>query len=165
MLYPTLWRSSPSLFADDLFSAGRVFDRVFDRTSFQPISGGNRGWMPPVDVCETSESYQLFFEVPGMSAEDIEVTAQNDLLVVRGEKRYELQEGKEQANYSMRERRFGRFERSFRLPEGIDTEQLSAHYENGILALTLPKSEAARARRIEITTGQDAVRIGSGSDN
>lgn len=164
MLYPTLWRSTPSPLADDLFSAGRVFDRFFDRTPFQAFESANRNWLPPVDVCETADDYRLLVEVPGMNPDDIEVVAQNDLLTVRGEKRFDLQEGVEQENYTMRERRYGRFERSFRLPDGIDTEKLSAHYENGILTLTLPKAETARARRIEISSGQEAVRIGSGSE-
>lgn len=168
MLYPVLSRRAPSLFADDLFSAGQSFDRVFNNGLFQPLYGGNETWsasptwMPAVDVYETDAEYRLLFEVPGIDPADIDVTVQGDMLTVRGEGRSEQHEGKEVSNYTIRERRYGSFERSYRLPEGVDSEKLAAHCENGILNLSLPKAKSARARRIEIASGGGATRIGSG---
>lgn len=165
MRYPML-RNVPSLFGQDLFGVGRETNRLFGRDLFEPFEDWqSRLWTPAVDVRETSDAYRLDFEVPGLRPEDIEVTVQNDMLFVRGEKHVDLQEGKEEGTHRIRERRYGRFERSFRLPEGIDSEKLTAECENGILTVWLPKSEKARARRIQVSSSGETARISSGENS
>jgi HSP20 family protein len=85
-----------------------------------------------------------------MKSEDVTVTLENGVLSVSGEKKQELQEGKEDANYYLFERRYGRFERSFTLPRTVNADQITARFEDGILTITLPKAENAKPRRVLI---------------
>jgi len=150
MLYPTLWRTSaaPSIW-DEMSSARREVDRVFDRF-FQQPAGTQVLWMPAVDVRETNDEVHVTAELPGMKSEDVTVTLENGVLSVSGEKKQELQEGKEDANYYLFERRYGRFERSFTLPRTVNADQITARFEDGILTITLPKAENAKPRRVLI---------------
>ncbi len=115
-----------------------------------------------MDVRETDETVNVDFELPGMKPEDMNVTVQNGMLTVSGERTREYREGEDESAYSLRERHYGRFERSFRLPTSVDVEELEAHYENGILTVTLPKHETAKPRRIQVTSGEEHRRIGVG---
>jgi len=94
-----LWRTSaaPSIW-EDLSSARREVDRVFDRFFNQP-AGTQTVWMPAVDVRETHDEVHVTAELPGMKSEDVTVTPENGVLSISGEKKQELQEGKEDANY------------------------------------------------------------------
>jgi HSP20 family protein len=100
MLYPTLWRSSaaPSVW-DELSSARREMDRVFDRFFTQPTAQGLAVWAPAVDVRETNDQLHVAAELPGLSPEDVHVTVENGVLTISGEKKQEFQEGKEEGYY------------------------------------------------------------------
>ena len=103
------------------------------------------------EVSESDKAFEVVAELPGLDEKDVEVTLANGLLTVRGEK----QDTREQTgkNFVVSERRYGSFERSFRVPEGIDESKVTSRFENGVLTLSLPKLEAVQARttrKIEI---------------
>ncbi len=137
-----------------------LFDRFFSTPFFGPFGGRFLeaqplrqhfgGIVPKVDVSESDREIQIVAELPGLKEEDVRLTLEDDVLTMSGETG-ETREEKEK-QYYLTERSYGRFERSFRLPETVDHERISAKFENGLLTITLPKSEKAqqRARRIEI---------------
>lgn len=129
-------------------------NRLFD-TSFGEQEIGAVGWIPPVDIEETANGLRVTAEVPGMRKEDIHVEFENGLLTIRGERNREKKT--EEKNFHRVERSYGTFVRSFRLPASIDAEQISANYSDGVLTLEMPKSETAKARRIEISEQQKAI--------
>ena len=115
----------------------------------------------PADVVETEDELRFQLEVPGMKAEDVSVTLENGVLTISGEKKVEHEEG--QGEYRLFERRYGRFERSFRVPQNVVQDDVAARYENGVLMVTLPKAEEAKPRRIRIETSGAGQRIEAGS--
>jgi HSP20 family protein len=151
MPYPTLWRSSaaPSVW-DDLTSARREVDRVFDRFFGQTGAQGMTVWAPAVDVRETNDEIQVTAELPGLALQDVSVTVENGVLTISGEKKQEVQEGKEDSSYYLYERRYGHFERSFSLPRTVSAEKVRARFENGVLTVALPKMEEAKPRKVQI---------------
>jgi HSP20 family protein len=109
--------------------------------------------MPAEDVAETDKAYEITAELPGLDEKNIEAKLANGMLSIKGEKQEEKEE--KQKDYYRRERSFGSFERSFQVPEGIDTDKIAASFKNGILSVTLPKSAEAQkqAKKIEVKTG------------
>lgn len=105
-------------------------------------------WMPDVDLSESKDGYILKAELPGVAKEDVKVTMNEGVVTISGEKKME-KETKEN-NYHRSERVYGSFTRSFRLPSPIAGDKVKAEYQNGILTLTLPKTEAAKPKEIEI---------------
>ncbi|MCG3114558.1 MAG: Hsp20/alpha crystallin family protein [Candidatus Manganitrophus sp. SA1] len=105
-------------------------------------------WVPAVDVYEDAEAIQLKAELPGMEMKEIEVRIENNALEIRGEKKIEQTEKKE--NYHRIERVFGRFSRSFRLPNTVAQDKIKAKYDRGILTITLPKREETKPRSITV---------------
>lgn len=152
-----LYRTAP------VFGLRREIDKLFEDTFG---GGGDTGfnWNPAVDVRETGNELRLDVELPGIKPEEVEVTADNGVLTIRGEKRSERKED-DAARYHVIERSYGSFMRSFQLPQGLDEERIEATCDNGILSIHIPKSALPEPRRIQITpaTGQKAV--GSGEKN
>lgn len=105
-------------------------------------------WVPAVDIFEDADAIQLYAELPGMEMKEIAVKVANNTLEIKGEKKIEKQEKKE--NYHRVERVYGRFARSFRLPATVDQEKIQAKYDRGILILTLPKREETKPRNITV---------------
>ena len=97
--------------------------------------------VPAVDIAETQRGFHITAELPGMKKEDVEVSVSQGLLTIKGEKREEREE-KEKGSY-LSERRFGAFQRSFRLPSQADADRIEAKFDNGVLTLTVPKSAEA----------------------
>jgi HSP20 family protein len=104
--------------------------------------------MPAVDVSETEQAVLVNAELPGLGAEDVELHVENNYLVLRGEKKEEREEKKKNAVH--RECSYGRFSRSIPLPTEVQSDKVTAKFKNGVLKVTLPKSEKARTRRISI---------------
>lgn len=128
---------------------GSLFEDLFEGLEEEmPELRGERRFVPAIDVSESENEVTLTAEVPGMGKEDLEVTVDNGVLTLRGEKKQE--EEHEAEDFHRIERRYGRFERSVRLPEYVDAEQIEADYNDGVLTLHMPKSERARAKQIEI---------------
>ena len=124
-----------------------LFGRFFD-TPNAPPAGADL--MPALDVVEQDDAIVVAAELPGISAEDIDISVENNVLSVRGEKK-EASEG-HQGKYHHVERRYGTFHRSVRLPGTVDAGKIDASYLHGVLTITLPKSEAAKPRKIEVKT-------------
>ena len=103
---------------------------------------------PTVDVYEKDDKYVINAEIPGLEKEDIKIDVKDGALSLSGEKKYE--EKKEDENYIRVERRYGKFERRFNLPENVDVEKVSANYKNGVLEVTLPKKEEAKPKQIDV---------------
>ncbi len=113
--------------------------------SMEPSRGE---WVPSLDISETKENIVVKAEVPGMDAKDIDISLANEVLTVKGEKKQEKEEKEE--NYHRIERSFGTFSRSIRLPWEVQSEKIKANYRNGVLNITLPKSEEAKKKEIKI---------------
>ena len=131
------------------FSLRREIDRLFD-----DAFGGNglrntAAWAPPVDVRESDSELALLFEIPGVAPEQIEVTTDNGVLTVRGEKREERKEGDE-GQYHLVERTYGSFSRSFQLPKNLDESKIEAKFEHGVLTVRIPKAALPQPKKIEI---------------
>jgi len=105
-------------------------------------------WAPRVDISETPDDLIVRCELPGVSAEDIDVDINNNTLTIRGEKKQE--ELTDSENYYRVERVYGRFSRSFSLPQRVEGDAVSARYKDGILLITIPKAEEAKPRKIQI---------------
>ncbi len=107
-------------------------------------------WSPAVDIYETESEIIVQAEVPGMERKDIELTLENNVLTLKGERRFE-KEGKDE-NYHRIERSYGSFSRAFSIPAMVDEKKIQADYKEGVLAIILPKKEKARAKQINITS-------------
>jgi HSP20 family protein len=107
------------------------------------------GWEPPVDVEETEKEVFVRAEVPGMKADDIDLSIHDNTLVISGEKK-ETEERKE-GGYVYQERRYGSFRRQVSLPSAVDAETVSAEYKDGVLHVTLQKSQEALPKKIKVT--------------
>lgn len=104
-------------------------------------------WTPPVDVKETDNAVTLFVELPGIEKDSIDISLENGVLTVSGERRFNTDE---QESFRRVERVYGKFSRAFRVPRDVDGSRVEASYEHGVLQLALPKVEAAKPRQIEI---------------
>ena len=113
---------------------------------------GTSAWIPPVDVRESDSELALVFEIPGVSPDQIDVTTDNGVLTVRGEKREERKEGNEQ-QYHLVERVYGSFSRSFQLPKNLDESKIDAHFENGVLTVRIPKAALPQPKKIQVKAG------------
>jgi HSP20 family protein len=100
------------------------------------------GAMPAVDVSETDKAYEITAELPGMDEKNVDVKVANGILSIKGEKQEEKEEKKK--DYYRRERSFGSFERSFSVPDGVDSDKIEASFKKGVLTVTLPKSADAQ---------------------
>jgi HSP20 family protein len=105
-------------------------------------------WVPLVDITETKDTLQISAELPGIEANDLEVSVSGDLLAIKGEKK---KEGKHKdEHYHRLERYYGSFQRCFRLPVKVQSDKVDAIFENGILKITLTKIEEAKKKKIGI---------------
>src|SRR5688500_11616797 len=129
----------------------------------RPVARGNNGrgllGAPEADVVETEKDLMVVIDVPGCSPGDIELVLENNLLTISGERKSQWQEGDERRAFHLAERRYGRFSRAFVLPRDVNQEGIQSRFENGVLMVTIPKSEKARRRRIEIQTGEGAPQM------
>lgn len=134
---------------DDFNLLQNEMNRLFN--SFFPAEGAAsfRGRVyPPVNLYEDEEKLCLTAELPGMEAQDIEINVEGDTLQLKGERR--IAPEKEGITYHRREREPGRFGKTIALPAQIETDKVSAHMENGVLVVELPKAEAAKPKKIEV---------------
>ncbi len=129
-------------------------DRLFDnawRTIYGNYDNGtNTPYTFPLDVYETDEAFMIAADLPGVNADDIDITLHDDLLTISAE--VPNIEVKDNTRVHMRERLFGKFSRSLRIPQNaIDVDKVQSAYENGVLKLMLPKAPEAQPRRIPVT--------------
>jgi HSP20 family protein len=129
----------------------RLFSSSFSRGGTNDEQMWSGSWTPSVDISENKEQIVLEAELPGMKPEDVEISIENNVLTLRGERKFEKKEDNE--NLHRVERSYGVFTRSFTLPLTVNAENATAEFENGVLRLTLAKKEEAKPRRIEIKSG------------
>jgi HSP20 family protein len=143
---PDVWRSFRS-------EVDRLFDR-FGVPNLRRLFDAEQGWQPmsafgfsspPIDMSEDEKAYQIAAELPSLDAKDVEVSvSDDDMLVIRGEKRREKEE--ENKDYHFSERSYGSFRRAFELPAGVDRDKIAADFSKGVLTIKLPKTADARKR-------------------
>jgi HSP20 family protein len=144
-----------------IFGLRREIDRLFDDTFARNLGS----FTPAADIKENDNEIRLDLELPGIGPEDVEITAENGVLTVRGEKREERKEGDDN-RYQVVERVYGTFLRTFQLPQGVDEDQIKAEFNNGVLSLHIPKAALPQPKRIEIggvREQRQQAAVGSGS--
>jgi HSP20 family protein len=133
----------------ELLSLRRAMNRLFDETLGQTLpSLSERGFSVPVDVRETDESLEIRADLPGVTPEDVDITVTDNTLTVKGE--YKAEEEREEGRMHVQERRYGSFQRSVSLPTTVNTDAAEAKFEDGVLKVTLPKTEEAKPKRISV---------------
>ena len=128
----------------------RIFDEAFSgtgRSDNERALGGS--WAPAVDIFEHEGDLVLKAELPGVDPKDVDVHVENNVLTLRGERKLESEVKREQ--YHRVERAYGSFSRSFTLPNVVDTDKIKAEYKDGVLRVTLPKREEAKAKQISLS--------------
>ena len=158
-MLPMLRNRFVPAFADDSLSnpwndLRREIDRLFESAVPGTFIGST--WLPTMDVQETQDGIRLSLEVPGVRPDELKITVENGLLTVAGEKRVEREH---QNGASGVERRYGRFERTVTLPQGVDADKIVAHCEHGVLTIELPKTAEAKPRTIEISAAPETRQI------
>ena len=132
----------------------RQINRIFDEALGNFVDGSEdagtiaSAWVPPCDVFEDQASLKIVMEVPGVTAEDVKVSLENNRLSIRGEKRQVAEE--QSLRVHRYERSYGSFERVFTLPTTVDAEHIDAKVDGGVLTVQLPKVERARPREIPV---------------
>lgn len=141
----------------DDFASGWAFGpfRRQRRGAIQPFRGaafGLAGSMPALDVMDKEKKIEIHAELPGMDESDIDVRLSDGMLTIRGEKKEEREEGEEEGSYYLSERRYGSFQRSIQIPEGIDRDKIEASFRKGVLTVSLPKTPEAqeKSKKIEV---------------
>ncbi|HEV2963414.1 MAG TPA: Hsp20/alpha crystallin family protein [Candidatus Angelobacter sp.] len=122
------------------------FENFTEATGKDQLSAGT--FVPPVDVYEDEHNLVLKLEIPGINEEDLDVQVENNTLTVKGERKFEKEEKEE--NFHRIERRYGSFLRTFRLPNTIDSDKVEAHYDKGILKISLAKRAEAKPKQIKV---------------
>ena len=123
-----------------------VLEDFFKNDRFYTPSREN--WYPVVDVNEDDNGYHFQMELPGLTKDDVKISFKDDVLTVSGEKKAEQKE--EKKNYHYYERRFGKFERSFRINSDVIVDKIDASFNDGVLMIDLPKAEVAKPKEIEV---------------
>lgn len=136
------WEPARELAGMEIERLNRMFTDFYDEAF-------SRAWVPPVDIYETdAHEVVLKAELPDMKREDINVTFENGVLTLRGERKFEQEVKKD--NYQRIERRHGAFSRSFTLPNTVDAGKISASYKDGVLTIRLPQREEAKPKQIAV---------------
>jgi HSP20 family protein len=147
-MLPSLWNHGGVTPFARLWDIRREMDRLFDNVDAGTQE--NAAWIPPMDVTEHGDEILCMLEVPGISQDELDIRVAGNVVTIAGEKRYQQNENGKNTGFHHCERRYGRFERSFTIPQSVDAERVSAHYDNGVLTVVLPKAEKAKPRRISI---------------
>lgn len=130
------WFESPNLF--------ETFRPMFST----PLLSERSTWMPAVELSESDTEFVLTAEVPGMSKEDLDISIDDNVLTLKGEKKLEREEERERMH--IRERTYGSFERCFALPPNIEADKIKAEYHEGVVEVHIPKGPQSKGRHIEI---------------
>lgn len=128
----------------------RDIDHLWDRffAGDVGLAPWEKGWAPSLDVSETKDKLIVKTEIAGVDPKEIDIKIRGDILTIKGEKKEEKEEKEE--SYHLMERRYGAFSRSLQLPMAVDEKKIKANYKNGVLKITLPKSEQSKAKTAKI---------------
>jgi HSP20 family protein len=136
----------------------QLFTRAFGRE--RPGQPGEavqqRLWAPALDISERKDAYVVSVEVPGVKPEELDITLEDGLLTIQGERRF-TQESSDQQFHRV-ERRYGSFRRSITLPSRVQADQIEASFENGVLEVVVPKAEEAKPKKITVRPGAGGAR-------
>ena len=124
----------------------RLFEDAFTRLLTEPAS--NRPWSPSVDIYETENDLVLKADLPDIDEKNIDVRVENQTLTIAGERNFEKEDSAK--GFHRIERNYGKFVRSFAVPNAFDTDKIGAAYKNGVLTVTLPKKETAKPRQVKV---------------
>ena len=142
-----LIKRRPGAAESSLMRLRNQIDDIFDPdVGLAEIFGG---WNPAVDVFEDKDKLTVKAELPGFKREDLNVSLHENNLILSGERKYEDEQ--KEGEFYRSERFYGKFQRSVPLPFPVDASKIGAHYRDGVLTVTMPKSEQAKAKRIELT--------------
>lgn len=132
----------------DLFRIQSQLNRLFDDGSSRIDSSRGTGWLPPVDVHEDSERLLFKVDLPGIRKDEVSVRVDGGVLTIEGSRKLDLEEKRQ--GYHRVERAYGKFSRSFALPDSVSTEEIRAELREGVLEIALAKRKEAKPRTIEI---------------
>ena len=136
----------------EMMTLREAMDHLFDDAFTRPFSlmrnGGSNWSSPAIDMYQTNNDVVVKAALPGIKADEVQINVNGDVLTLRGETKHE--EEKNDRSWHIREQRWGEFERSVRLPTGVLSEKAKADFDNGILTITLPKSEEVKPRTITV---------------
>jgi HSP20 family protein len=137
----------------DLMGIQQEVNRLFDDLITRRTETGAEGavWVPAVDVSESADAIRVKVEAPGVAKDDFKISVQNNVLTIRGEKKMEKETTEE--NYHRVERVYGSFFRAVELPSAVQTDKVNANYKDGVLTISLPKSEEAKPKEIAVEAG------------
>jgi HSP20 family protein len=149
----------------------RDIDRLFDEFTRTPLAGPAQvNLVPSIDVTETDNEIVVSAEMPGLERGDVDISVEDDVLTIRGEKKIEQE--KDDQNYHLSERVYGVFYRALQLPPGVDASKIQASMSNGVLKVAIPKPAKAQPKKIEVqeskaqgaSKNQDTSKGGTASD-
>jgi HSP20 family protein len=126
----------------------RLFDDRFDRLIERAFGGRHTPWMPAMDVYETEDKLVVTIELPGLSAEDVEVQVEDSTLTINGKREFSSEVKEE--HYHRVERRYGEFSRAVTLPPQVDASKVDAKFEAGVLTVEVAKAEKAKPKKIQV---------------
>jgi HSP20 family protein len=132
----------------ELSSIQNELNRLFGRTFTGEVGEREAAWVPAVDIAETQERFLITAELPGVEPEDVDISVENSVLTLRGERKFYRET--EEDDFHRIERRFGAFARSITLPSTADPERINASFDAGLLTIEVPKREEAKPRKIQV---------------
>ncbi len=134
---------------EELSTLHREMDELFKRTFSGIAPSWFKGeWFPPVESYIREGRLHIKTDLPGVDPKDVDISVVGNQLTIKGERKCEKEE--EKGEYLIRETSYGRFERTFTLPEGVDTEKIEASYRNGVLHVSMPAESKALPRKVEV---------------
>ena len=154
----------------DLFEDLRAAQEEMLRTAWgrgrrpgqqRDAGAGGTVWAPAVDISESSDAYRVSMELPGVSADEVEITFEDGLLTVQGERHFQQDSAGEKVHRS--ERFYGAFRRSITLPNHVQADKIKASAQDGVLQILMPKAPEVRAKRIRVHVGQGQTALKPGT--
>jgi HSP20 family protein len=132
----------------EMMTLREAMDQLFNDAFTRPVSMSGGSAIPAIDLYQNNDSVVVKAALPGLKADDVQISVTADVLTLRGEFKQENEQ--KDTTYHIREQRYGSFERSIMLPSDVQTDKAKADFENGILTITLPKAESVKPKTISI---------------
>jgi len=139
-------RNYPSVSPNRFYN--HMLDDFFNDPFFNSEPSETINWTPRVEVDENEDEFLMHVEVPGMKKKDIDISVKDNMITVSGEKKERVK--KKESQCHLNEINYGKFSRSFQLPNNVDTDKIKGNWEDGILTVSIPKTEVAKPRKIDI---------------
>jgi HSP20 family protein len=148
------FRGTPTLQEQINRVFGDLVGRMGEQSNLTP-------WAPAVDIYETEHELVVQADLPDVNPQDLDIHVENNILTIRGERKFENKVNEE--NYLRVEREYGSFSRTFSLANSVNSEAIKADYQNGVLTLTIPKREEAKPKQIKVNVGTPALAAAAGA--